>query len=165
MKTKQAKTKTELEKARSLIKEVFIDEIGLDKSELEKYKDQDVDTYILLLDNEVISTVRAVFADEVKLDWIATKKEYRGRGYAKQLVSFVLEDLSCDIFINSHIDVVGFYEKLEFEKIGDPKPDESGELHVRMSKRDDKILTDRNKEVQKKIKKNFGKAIEELGKN
>lgn len=165
MKTKKANTKSELEQARSLIKEVFIDEIGLDKTELEKYKDQDVDTYIVLLDNEVASVVQVIFTNEVNLDWLTTKKEYRGKGYAMELVNFVCEDLSCDIFINSHIDVVGFYEKLGFEKIAEPEPDDSGELHVRMRRKNDKILTDRNKEVEEKIKKNFGKAIEELGKN
>ncbi len=133
---KQAKTKTELKKARELIKEVFIDEIGIGKTELKKYKDQDVTTYIVLLDGKVVSVVQAIFNNYVKLGWLATRKEYRGKGFAKQLMNYVIEKLKeqevDEIKINSHIDLVSLYKELGFEKIGRPKPDESGELHVKM---------------------------------
>ncbi|MFB6182163.1 MAG: GNAT family N-acetyltransferase [Candidatus Magasanikbacteria bacterium] len=140
MKIKQAKTKTELDKAYELLEEVFIDEVGLTKKELRKYDEQNVDTYLVLLKDQVVSVVQVFFENgNITMDWLATREEYRGKGYAKKLMDYILEKLSKQdiekVEINSHIDLVSLYQDWGFEKTGEPKPDESGEMHVEMEYR------------------------------
>ncbi|MFB6181761.1 MAG: hypothetical protein ABEJ24_02585 [Candidatus Magasanikbacteria bacterium] len=44
--------------------EVFIDEVGLTKKELRKYDEQNVDTYLVLLEDQVVSVVQVIFENE-----------------------------------------------------------------------------------------------------
>ena len=73
-----------------------------------------------------IATMRYAFEGErlVHLSRIATIKEYRGFGYSKKALAFLMERLlsktnPLTFILGAQVQALGFYEKLGFKKVGD----------------------------------------------
>ena len=81
-------------------------------------------TYLIYLKDKVIGTIRyRLVNDEYKIERFAILKEYRGHSYGKQAFNFLVDLLiaqynPCTITINSQEQVIEFYEKCGFTKVG-----------------------------------------------
>ncbi len=86
------------------------------------------DTYaqhFLVKSNEmVIGCARAILSDrDAHIGRLAVKKEYRGQGVGSQICRYIIEhckEQGCsNIWLNSQLHAVEFYEKLGFKKQGE----------------------------------------------
>ena len=88
--------------------------------------DEGQEHLLIYKDQTPIGTIRYTFDEErlVHLSRICTLKQYRGFGYTKKALSFLIEMLLAKtnplIFtLGAQVQALGFYEKLGFKKVGD----------------------------------------------
>lgn len=73
-----------------------------------------------------------------RLRGMATAPEARGRGHARAVVTAALDHVDAlggGVWCNARLPAVGFYEKLGFERIGEPWHDPNLGPHVKMVRR------------------------------
>ena len=85
--------------------------------------DKDAKHFIVYLKNKSIGCARIrKINNYVKLERIAILKEYRGRGFGKDLTNFLINYCKKigfnEIQLHSQIYISNFYEKLGFKSIG-----------------------------------------------
>jgi predicted GNAT family N-acyltransferase len=119
---KYIETEGEYQSARAIRGEVFIVGQNVPREiELDEY--EDTATHILAVENELaIGTARWRYTDEgVKLERFAVPEPYRGKGVGVALVEFAINELREKnmIYLNAQEYVISFYQKLNFEGIGD----------------------------------------------
>lgn len=117
---------------------VFIGEQGIDPTLEHDQMDYERIHYVGYLDQQPVVTGRINGSDQIwRLERVATLKNYRGRGLAKNLLKFILAKAK-----EQHIDKVEldaqttaqtFYNKLGFETVGIPFY-EAGLEHIKMEK-------------------------------
>lgn len=119
---------------------VFRKEQNVPYEEDEILKEQlETKTYLIYLNTEVIGTIRYRFVnDAYKIERFAILKEYRQKGYGKQVLNFFVELIAkqfnpCTIILNSQEPVIKFYEDCGFIKEGDFFL-EAGIRHIKMKK-------------------------------
>lgn len=111
------------------------------EEEIDKYDLNDKTVYLLIYDeNEPCATGRIAFTDKgVKIGRIAVLKSQRGKGTGKYLVEQLCDKAARlgakEIFVDSQLHAVGFYEKLGFEKTGENEITDRGIRHLPMIKR------------------------------
>jgi len=126
--------KQEIEKCFNIRKEVFVKEQKCDPKD--EYENEEESTHFLLLDNnEPVATSRYRKTQfGIKMERFAVLSCKRGKGYGLKILNFMIQDLSenKDVkYIHAQVQVVGFYEKVGFKKIGE-KFDEVGIMHYKM---------------------------------
>ena len=126
--------KQEIEKCFNIRKEVFVKEQKCDPKD--EYENEEESTHFLLLDNnEPVATSRYRKTQfGVKMERFAVLNRKRGKGYGLKILNFMIKELSDnkDVkYLHAQIQVVGFYEKVGFKKIGE-KFDEVGIMHYKM---------------------------------
>ncbi len=98
--------------------------------------DEGAEHFLAYLDGAVAGYCRLRMLDgKAKLERFAVYEEYRGKGFGKQLVKFLL-DLCLDrgysdIYLNAQVRAQGFYEALGFTACGEHFM-EAGIVHVKM---------------------------------
>lgn len=78
--------------------------------------------FIAVADGKVVSTLRIeVIDDGIKIERMATKKEYRGMDISKGLVEFVLKEIKKikpkRIWMEAQVQAQEFYEKCGFKAV------------------------------------------------
>jgi predicted GNAT family N-acyltransferase len=118
---------------------VFTDEQGF-KNELDELDDGKKAKHIVLYDNEKpIATAR--YYEEApnvyRAGRIAVLKPYRGKGYGREVLTDVQNELekigAKKITISAQVRAQGFYEALGYTAMGETYPDE-GVPHIHMEK-------------------------------
>lgn len=100
-------------------------------------EDKESKHFISIVDGKVVSTVRVreVKKGEIKIERMATLKEYRGMKISKGLIEFVLQEIKKQkpkrIWMESQIQAQGFYEQCGF-KVNSESYDLHGIQHVHM---------------------------------
>lgn len=80
--------------------------------------------FIALTDGKIVSTLRIREVDGgVKIERMATKKEYRGKGISKGLLEFVLKEIKKikpkKIWMEAQVQAKEFYEKCGFKAVSE----------------------------------------------
>lgn len=82
--------------------------------------------FIAIADGKIVSTlrVRKTAPSEIKIERMATKKDYRGKEISKRLLEFVIEEIKKSkpkkIWMEAQVQAQNFYEKCGFKKISEP---------------------------------------------
>ena len=126
--------KQEIEKCFNIRKEVFVKEQKCDPKD--EYENEEESIHFLLLDNnEPVATSRYRKTQfGIKMERFAVLASKRKKGYGLKILNFMIKDLSNnkDIkYLHAQVQVVGFYEKVGFKKIGE-QFDEVGIMHYKM---------------------------------
>lgn len=126
--------KNNLEKCFQIRKEVFVKEQKCDPSD--EYENEEDSTHFLLIDdNTAVATARyRQTKNGIKMERFAVLKEMRGKGYGLLILNHMIADLSNNKlikYLHAQVQVVGFYEKVGFKKIGE-QFDEVGIMHYKM---------------------------------
>jgi len=120
---KQVKNKHEYNKTINIRETVFIKEQNVPKEiEMDEF-DKESEHFIVYLKNIPIGCARIrKINDYLKLERIAILKEYRGKGFGKDLTNFLINYCKKkginEIRLHSQIYISNFYEKLGFKRIG-----------------------------------------------
>ena len=91
---------------------------------------------IAITDGKVVSTLRIREVEEgIKIERMATKKEYRGMNISKGLIEYVLKEVKRSkpkrIWMEAQVQAKDFYEKCGFKAVSQPY-DLYGISHLRM---------------------------------
>ena len=126
--------KNNLEKCFQIRKEVFVKEQKCDPRD--EYENEEDSTHFLLIDdNTPVATARyRQTKNGIKMERFAVLKEKRGKGYGLLILNHMIADLSNNVlvkYLHAQVQVVGFYEKVGFKKIGE-QFDEVGIMHYKM---------------------------------
>jgi len=117
------KNKKEYNKIINIRETVFIKEQNVPKEiEMDEF-DKEAEHFIAYLKDKPIGCARIrKINNYVKLERIAILKEYRGKGYGRDLTNFLINLFKKkgfkEVHLHSQINVSDFYEKLGFKKIG-----------------------------------------------
>lgn len=102
---------------------VFVEEQSVDESIEIDHEDESTH-FLLSYKKQPAGTARFRITDNgIKLERFAILSEFRGLGLGNDLLRFVLfhaRDLNMKIYLNAQHQVVGYYEKWGFVKIGEP---------------------------------------------
>ena len=126
--------KQEIEKCFNIRQEVFVKEQKCDPKD--EYENEEESIHFLLIDNnEPVATSRYRKTQfGIKMERFAVLASKRKKGYGLKILNFMIKDLSNnkDVkYLHAQVQVVGFYEKVGFKKIGE-KFDEVGIMHYKM---------------------------------
>ena len=126
--------KQEIEKCFNIRQEVFVKEQKCDPKD--EYENEEESIHFLLIDNnEPVATSRYRKTQfGIKMERFAVLASKRKKGYGLKILNFMIKDLSNnkDIkYLHAQVQVVGFYEKVGFKKIGE-QFDEVGIMHYKM---------------------------------
>ena len=124
----------DIEKCFNIRKEVFVKEQKCNPKD--EYENEEESIHFLLLDNnEPVATSRYRKTQfGIKMERFAVLASKRKKGYGLKILNFMIKDLSNnkDIkYLHAQVQVVGFYEKVGFKKIGE-QFDEVGIMHYKM---------------------------------
>jgi predicted GNAT family N-acyltransferase len=137
----------DLEKAFFIRNQVFVIEQGVD-AQLERDHHELNSCHFLALDGDRLGGTARFRATErgLKLERFAVLEEYRGKGLGKALAWFILDYINREkiqdpnpefkqprLYLNAQVQVIPFYEKLQFIPIGEPFQ-EAGIWHRKMVK-------------------------------
>jgi predicted GNAT family N-acyltransferase len=132
---RQVKTNEELNQVFKIRKQVFIKEQNVPFYLEMDGLDSEAEHVIAFLDDMPIGCARIRTNDCIKLERIAILKEYRKRGFGKQLTEYLINYCKRkkynEICLHSQTFVSDFYEKLGFKKRGNQFL-EAGIEHVEM---------------------------------
>ena len=140
---KRIENRKDLKKAQEIRHVVFV--IGQNvpvEDEIDTFENES-NHYLAFLNNTPVGAARwRVTSNGVKLERFSVLKEYRGSGVGAALVEQIIKDLkkieeskNKEIYLHAQIDVVPFYRKFGFAKVGDMF-EESGILHYKMIYKD-----------------------------
>ncbi|OGS40907.1 MAG: hypothetical protein A3K77_03325 [Euryarchaeota archaeon RBG_13_31_8] len=123
LKIKQVTDKQEFKEIIKIREKVFIKEQNVPKEIEIDELDKESKHFIVYIKNIPIGCARIrKINDYAKLERIAILKEYRCRGFGKELTNFLINYCKRkgfnEIHIHSQIYVSSFYEKLGFKSIG-----------------------------------------------
>ena len=126
--------KVEIEKCFKIRNEVFVLEQKCDPKDEYEYEEES--THFLLTDNKIpIATARyRQTSFGIKMERFAVLATNRGKGYGLIILKHMinkLKHINSVIYLHAQVQVVEFYEKVGFKKIGD-KFDEVGIMHYKM---------------------------------
>ena len=124
----------DIEKCFLIRKEVFVNEQKCDPED--EYENEEDSIHFLLLDNNnPVATARyRETKNGIKMERFAVLKNMRGKGYGLMILNYMINDLSDNKlikYLHAQVQVVGFYEKVGFKKIGN-QFDEVGIMHYKM---------------------------------
>lgn len=145
MHIKPVENEEEWEAARAIRERVFIEEQDCSPEEEWDGFDETSRHVLGLVDGEAIATARwraVPYEEEIvaKLERFAMLPEYRGKGYGRALVKYVLQDArraGFDTFLlHAQAHLADFYASLGFEQRGE-RFMEAGIPHVKMVRRED----------------------------
>jgi len=137
---KEVKTINEFIDAIRIRADVFIIEQKCQPGWEPDEEDKDSKHFIAIVDNKIVSTARVRQTDlgQMKIERMATKKEFRGKDISKGLVEHILEEVKKlkprRIWMESQLQAQGFYEQLGFKVISSEPYDlwNTGIFHVEM---------------------------------
>ncbi|MBC8267060.1 MAG: GNAT family N-acetyltransferase [Flavobacteriales bacterium] len=114
--------------------EVFV--IGQNCPEELEWEFEEESTHFLVFNNEKpVATARHRKTEKgYKLERFAVLNEERGKGFGHIVLKEILDDLSTykgEIYMHAQTDVIPFYEKMGFAKIGS-EFEEAGIMHYKM---------------------------------
>ena len=122
------------QQAQAIRIKVFVEEQKVDRRLEIENEDESVH-FLLYYRRKPVATARYRLTDEgVKLERFAMLREYRGKGLGNHLLRFVLNEAKKHhqkIYLNSQVQVLGYYEKQGFVKEGKPF-EEAGIMHYKM---------------------------------
>lgn len=126
--------KTLRQKAFAIRHEVFV--VGQDCPKELEYEFEEESTHFLLLEDEIaLATARHRKTEKgFKLERFAVLEFARGKGYGMQILQAILNDLKEEKelkYMHAQQQVIPFYEKVGFKKIGDLF-EEAGIMHYTM---------------------------------
>jgi predicted GNAT family N-acyltransferase len=126
--------KEDMEKCFSIRKEVFIKEQKCDPKD--EYENEEESIHFLLTKDKIpCATARYRRTEKgIKMERFAVLKSQRGKGYGLEILKAIINDVStkkCTKYLHAQIQVVKFYEKAGFKKVGD-EFDEVGIMHYKM---------------------------------
>jgi len=101
---------------------VFVLEQGVTEEEEYDGKDSICTHYLGLFNEEPVATARVrSLENQAKIERVAVLSNYRGCGIGKELMLYILNDISGvkEIVLSSQENVIKFYEKLGFKIYGD----------------------------------------------
>ena len=124
----------DIEKCFNIRKEVFVKEQKCDPKD--EYENEEESIHFLLIDNnEPVATSRYRKTQfGIKMERFAVLPSKRKKGYGLKILNFMIKDLSNNKevkYLHAQVQVVGFYEKVGFKKIGE-QFDEVGIMHYKM---------------------------------
>ena len=117
-------------------KKVFVLEQNFtEKEEFDEYDDSS-DHIIVLFQQKPIGCARVrKIGNDIKIERIALLKEFRGMGFGKKIIRFLIkysqEKSPDNIYISAQSRLRNFYTKLGFEQVGE-NYDECGIDHIKM---------------------------------
>ena len=126
--------KKNIEKCFYIRREVFVNEQECDPKD--EYENEEESVHYLLTKNKKpIATARyRKTSNGIKMERFAVLMSERGNGYGLKILNHMIKDLSNVKelkYLHAQVQVVGFYEKVGFKKIGD-EFDEVGIMHYKM---------------------------------
>ncbi|MBL6658213.1 MAG: GNAT family N-acetyltransferase [Flavobacteriales bacterium] len=120
---------------RAIRQSVFVEEQGVSSSKENDEFEQEAFHYLLRYNSRNIGAARRrTTSNGIKLERFAILKKFRGRGMGKKLVKEVLMDVKDSdkqIYLHAQIQVVDFYENLNFVIEGELF-EEAGINHYKM---------------------------------
>lgn len=131
-----------LEDSRAIQQAVFIEEQGIDPSNVfnDEYQAMHYVLYIRVNHKEIaVACARAIRMSpqgSIKIGRVATLKKFRGNKYATRLLEYLIEDQGRAFdppffFLNSQLDAQNLYSSLGFVSCGSTF-NEAGIRHIRM---------------------------------
>ena len=126
--------KIEMQKCFEIRKDVFVMEQKCDPKD--EYEFEEESTHYLLSEKNIpLATARYRKTENgIKMERFAVLKSKRGKGYGIKILKKMILDLShskLTKYLHAQVQVVKFYEKVGFKKIGE-KFDEVGIMHYKM---------------------------------
>ena len=123
-----------MKKAHEIRHEVFV--IGQNCPEDMEWEFEEESTHFLIFYNEkAVATARHRKTEKgFKLERFAVLNSERGKGFGNIVLKAILNDLSeykGEIYMHAQTDVIPFYEKMSFKKIG-TEFEEAGIMHFKM---------------------------------
>jgi len=125
----------DMEAAFDIRREVFCREQGVSEEEELDGLDSQCRHYLARCDGAPVATARTrmLASGEAKVERVAVRRVWRGRGVGQALMSRVIADLGpVPIVLNAQLRTVGFYAGLGFVPEG-PVFSEAGIDHLRMT--------------------------------
>ncbi len=126
VKYKKVETNNEFIDAVRIRADVFIREQGFQPGWEPDEDDKISKHYIAILDGKIVSTARTreTAKNEIKIERMATKKEYRKRGVGKGFIKFIISEIKKQkpkrIWLRSQVQSQPFYEKCGFKDVSKP---------------------------------------------
>ena len=118
----QITQESDLKKAFSIRREVFVEGQGVPAEEEYDSYDSTAQHYMLLVNGEMVGTARWRFTDNgIKLERFAVLDSYRNKGLGSKLLKKVLMDLPTGqkVYLHAQLKAVPLYERQGFKKVGD----------------------------------------------
>tara|TARA_B100000579_G_scaffold140183_1_gene113900 strand:+ start:124 stop:543 length:420 start_codon:yes stop_codon:yes gene_type:complete len=133
LKIQLVNTNKEYEDILNIRKKVFVEEQNV-PIDIEIEHEEESSHVICFLDELPVATGRwRETANGIKLERFAVLKEYRSFGIGREIVNFILSEISSNktIYLHAQEAVVDFYEKLGFKTSGN-QFEEAGIVHSKM---------------------------------
>lgn len=123
----QIKNPSEQAIAHQIREEVFVKEQHVPREEEYDAYEESATHYLAFYEQTPCGTARWRFTDfGIKLERFAVRKDFRAKKIGKAIILKILEDIqklpenqSKNIYLHAQIQVVGFYEKFGFRKVGE----------------------------------------------
>ncbi len=133
---KLAKSKGDLEKVFRMRRVIFVEEQNVSKNIERDRFDRLSKHFIALYKSRPVGCARIRLAGKkAKLERIAVMKKYRGKGFGKLIVEYLIDycknEGTCDIFMNAKYYLKNYYAKLGFKPKGKIFM-EAGIKHIKM---------------------------------
>lgn len=134
---KRTETINEFIDAIRLRVDVFIKEQGFKPGWEPDEDDKSSKHYIAIADGEIVSTVRfrEISKGEIKIERMATKKEFRGKGIGAGLLKYIIKEIMKlkpgRVWLRSQAISQKFYEKYGFNAVSKPY-EIFGAMHIDM---------------------------------
>ena len=141
------------QKLNHLLKDIFLDfQFWYDLN----LWDQQYESYSIMQNDEIVSNI-SVFKTQIMLQHqiypalsigsVATKDDYRGKGYSKLLMEHILTKYDkVPMYLSANDSVIDFYPRFGFRRIHDKQPvyevmlDNSNKIPCKLSFNDDKVF-------------------------
>ncbi len=137
VKIKEVETISEFVDAIMIRVDVFITEQGFKPGWEPDENDKTARNFVAIIGDKIAGTARFRESEPgtIKIERMATKKEYRGRGIGKAILDFMIEEIKKlnpkKIFANCQVQAQDFYEKCGFKPASKPY-DFEGVMHIDM---------------------------------
>ena len=137
IKIKEVETISEFVDAIRIRVDVFITEQGFKPGWEPDEHDKTARNFIAIVDDKIVGTARFRESEPrtIKVERMATKKEFRGRGIGKKILDFMMEEIKKlnpkKVYANCQVQAKEFYEKCGFKPASEPY-DQWGVMHLDM---------------------------------